>query len=128
MEHNDRITLEIVDEVKNKILEEGMTYGIDREMANSIYAEWLVNLETLKREPNEKKVFLNVKDDSNSTSCSEEGFINRLESDVENYVVCFYNKVTRSKLKWKCSFKHGFVNVDNEDIPFSTATGELIQW
>ncbi len=50
-EQSTRVYYEIIDEVCNKILEEGPMYDIDRTMVYSIQADWIKNLENIQNEP-----------------------------------------------------------------------------
>jgi len=133
-EQNERVCYEIINEVSNKLLEEGSAYDLDRELIYSIQNDWVKNLEVLQSIPLQNRTnlielpetyYLNG---SCSEDFSEEEYINKLEENIGVYMVCFYTKVTRSKVKWKCNFKNGFINLDKEDIPYSNASGELIQW
>ncbi|ELA41662.1 uncharacterized protein VICG_01295 [Vittaforma corneae ATCC 50505] len=115
--------------------QEGPMHSIDRDMAYSIQREWLKNLEVLQSEPvvnTADLAELQERDesfeDSHSDLLSEEDRLDRLERQIGVYMVCFFTKVTKTKTKWKCSFKNGFINLDNYDIPYSTATGEFLQW
>lgn len=127
MDLNDRVSYEIIEEVTNKLFEEGIPYDLDRDLINSIQKDWVINLETLKKEP-KKTVIPLEESDSLGSDYSEEEKLTQLENSITAYMVCFYTKVNRSKIKLKCNFKNGFINMDNEDIPFSNATGELILW
>ncbi|KAK1349094.1 alpha/beta-like subunit of transcription factor IIA [Hamiltosporidium tvaerminnensis] len=49
------------------------------------------------------------------------------EEHTNNYMMCLYEKVTKSKNKWRCAFKQGFINIGNTDFAFSTANGDL-EW
>lgn len=129
LDHNDRVCFEIIDEVSNRLIEEGVPYNLDRELVSELQNEWIKNLELLKLEPVNRKPMDEAEvNEGSSDSYSEGEYINKLENNIGAYIVCFYTKVTRSKVKWKCNFRHGFINLDNEDMPFNNATGELIQW
>lgn len=134
-DQNERVCFEIIDEVCNRMTEEGAMHDLDRELIYSIQGDWIRNLEIMQSVPVENRVdpsdlpenFIHADEDSGS-DCMEGELINKLEENIGMYMVCFYTKVTRSKAKWKCNFKHGFVNLDKVDIPYNSATGELIQW
>lgn len=48
------------------------------------------------------------------------------EGDVQT-VLCLYDKVQRTKNKWKCVLKDGIVNVNGRDFAFAKANGEF-EW
>ena len=45
----------------------------------------------------------------------------------ENVVLCQFEKVTRTKNKWRCMFKSGLIHVNGKDYLFSKANGEF-EW
>ncbi|KAI1284814.1 Transcription initiation factor IIA subunit 1 [Halotydeus destructor] len=47
--------------------------------------------------------------------------------DVENVVVCQYDKITRSRNKWKFHFKDGIMNLKGKDFVFQKAVGDA-EW
>lgn len=47
--------------------------------------------------------------------------------DTENVVVCQYDKVTRSRNKWKFNFKDGIMNLQGKDYVFQKASGDA-EW
>ncbi|KCZ74648.1 hypothetical protein H311_04385 [Anncaliia algerae PRA109] len=49
-----------------------------------------------------------------------------VEENCDNLFMCLYVKVNKSKNKWKCQFKDGFVNIGPMDFAFSTAQGDLL--
>jgi hypothetical protein len=129
-----RTYCEIIEQVGILLEQEGAMHNIDREMIYSIQTEWIKNLEILQSEPVVNTADpidfqeRNMSDASFSDSLSEEDQMDQLEKQIGVYMVCFFTKVTKTKTKWKCSFKNGFINLDNYDIPYSTATGEFLQW
>lgn len=48
------------------------------------------------------------------------------EGDVQT-VLCLYDKVQRTKNKWKCVLKDGIVSINNRDYAFNKANGEF-EW
>jgi transcription initiation factor TFIIA large subunit len=44
--------------------------------------------------------------------------------DTENVVVCQYDKISRTKNKWRFILKSGVMNIDGRDYVFSKATGD----
>ena len=47
--------------------------------------------------------------------------------NTENVVVCQYDKITRTKNKWKFNLKDGIMNLNGKDYVFQKATGEA-EW
>jgi len=45
--------------------------------------------------------------------------------DISNLILAQFEKVTRSKSKWKCVLKEGMMNINGKDYTFSKATGEF---
>lgn len=59
---------------------------------------------------------------------SEEGEAEEEDKDgVEHIILCQYDKVTRTKNRWRCMLKDGIVLVNGKDYLFNKATGEF-QW
>ncbi|ODV92430.1 hypothetical protein CANCADRAFT_30588 [Tortispora caseinolytica NRRL Y-17796] len=44
-----------------------------------------------------------------------------------NIMLCLYDKVQRTKNKWKCSFREGIISIEGRDYVFSRANGEY-EW
>ncbi|KAJ1995200.1 transcription factor IIA subunit alpha [Coemansia sp. RSA 1358] len=49
------------------------------------------------------------------------------DEDIEHMVLCQYDKVTRSKNKWKCVLRDGIMLVNGRDYLFQKATGDF-EW
>lgn len=133
-EQSSRVYYEIIDEVCNKLTEEGPLYDIDRAIVYALQTEWIKNLENVQNEKSTNTVVPVVREagelefsDDDMEDYNAEDEIDNIEQNIGCYMMCLFVKVAKSKNKWKCSFKQGFINVDNDDIPFSTATGEL-EW
>lgn len=47
--------------------------------------------------------------------------------NTENVVVCQYDKITRTRNKWKFHLKDGIMNLNGKDYVFQKATGEA-EW
>ncbi len=47
------------------------------------------------------------------------------ESDIKNIVLAQFEKVSRSRNKWKCTLKDGVMHIDGREYLFSTAFGEM---
>ncbi len=130
-EQTQRAYFEIIDEVGRLLEKEGSLYDVDSVMIRAIQRDWVKNLEIMMTVPvlnNVEEISTPDPEDSQSDPLSEEDYLDKLEKQIGVYMVCFFTKVTKTKTKWKCSFKHGFINIDSQDIPYSTATGEFLQW
>jgi len=44
--------------------------------------------------------------------------------ETENVIVCQYDKISRTKNKWRFTLKSGVMNIEGRDYVFSKATGE----
>eukprot|EP01134_Creolimax_fragrantissima_P003613 CFRG3613T1 len=49
------------------------------------------------------------------------------EPDTDNLILCQYDKVTRTKTKWKATLKNGMMRINNRDYVFHKANGEF-EW
>jgi transcription initiation factor TFIIA large subunit len=47
--------------------------------------------------------------------------------DIENVVVCQFDKITRTRNKWKFHLKDGIMNLNGKDYVFQKATGDA-EW
>ncbi|KAK9831861.1 hypothetical protein WJX81_002798 [Elliptochloris bilobata] len=47
------------------------------------------------------------------------------DKEYENVVVAQFDKVTRTKNKWKCTLKDGVMQLNGRDILFNSASGEM---
>ncbi|XP_059626569.1 transcription initiation factor IIA large subunit-like isoform X2 [Cornus florida] len=47
------------------------------------------------------------------------------ELNTQHLVLAQFDKVTRTKSKWKCTLKDGVMHINNKDILFNKATGEF---
>ncbi|RKP24353.1 transcription factor IIA, alpha/beta subunit, partial [Syncephalis pseudoplumigaleata] len=61
-------------------------------------------------------------DDSDEDTVSGEG-----DEDTPNIILCQYEKVTRTKNKWKCVLKDGVMTMDGRDYVFHRANGDF-EW
>ena len=136
-EQVNRINYEIMDEVCARLAEEGPSAGIDPSTLYTLQTEWIKNLERIQEE-NAKtggyRTSAVVRGDNSSETMTEDGMsssqgseLDELERRIESYMMCLFIKVAKSKNKWKCSFKHGFISLGQGDMPFNTAIGEL-EW
>merc|ERR1712080_28628 len=111
-----RIYREIMEDVSSAMERET---DMDYPLILDIKRSWAENL---------KKIL-----DSNETQYMDE--IEYNDSDIseeddikyKNYMMCLYDKVSKTKNKWKCSFKRGFLNIGNRDYVFLVGYGDL-EW
>lgn len=45
--------------------------------------------------------------------------------NTTHLVLAQFDKVTRTKSRWKCTLKDGIMRINNKDILFNKATGEF---
>lgn len=64
---------------------------------------------------------LNSGDDVSDADGTEESF------ETENVIVCQYDKITRSRNRWKFHLKDGIMNLNGEDFVFQKANGDA-EW
>lgn len=129
---SNRISFDIINEVCKELLEENK---IEKNVIQNIRNDWISNFENLcvtagqmQNYEEEQNMIDETFSEENSDDWSEDSDIARAEENQRSYLVCLFLKVTKSKGKWKCVFKDGFVNVEGyEDHPFNNATGEL-EW
>lgn len=59
----------------------------------------------------------------------EDAVIPNIDDDEDggDTILCLYDKVQRTKNKWKCTLKDGVVSVEGKDYVFHKATGEF-EW
>lgn len=48
--------------------------------------------------------------------------------EIEHIILCLYDKVTRTKNKWKCILKDGIMLVNGRDYLFHRANGDFEWW
>ena len=65
-------------------------------------------------------------DDEDDKDADAEGYDESGTMD-ENVVLCQYEKVSRTRNKWRCVFKSGIIHVNGNDYVFSKANGEF-EW
>lgn len=63
-------------------------------------------------------------DDSDDNYLISEG---EDEGPDENIILCLYDKVTRTKARWKCTLKDGIATVNRKDYSFQKAQVEA-EW
>jgi len=45
--------------------------------------------------------------------------------ETQNIILCLYDKVTRTKNKWKCQLKDGIMSVNGRDYLFQKGNGDF---
>ncbi|KAJ8951453.1 hypothetical protein NQ318_006884 [Aromia moschata] len=63
---------------------------------------------------------LNSGDDVSDADGTEESF------ETENVIVCQYDKISRSRNRWKFHLKDGIMNLNGEDFIFQKANGDAV--
>ncbi|XP_043697756.1 transcription initiation factor IIA subunit 1-like [Telopea speciosissima] len=63
---------------------------------------------------------LNENDDDDVDDVDEEE-----EPNTHHLVLAQFDKVTRTKSRWKCTLKDGIMHINNKDVLFTKATGEF---
>ncbi|XP_017983002.1 PREDICTED: transcription initiation factor IIA large subunit isoform X1 [Theobroma cacao] len=64
---------------------------------------------------------LNEDDDDDELDDVDQGE----ELNTQHLVLAQFDKVTRTKSRWKCTLKDGIMHINNKDILFNKATGEF---
>ncbi|XP_043702286.1 transcription initiation factor IIA large subunit-like [Telopea speciosissima] len=64
---------------------------------------------------------LNENDDDDVDDDVDEGD----EPNTQHLVLAQFDKVTRTKSRWKCTLKDGIMHINNKDVLFTKATGEF---
>ncbi|KAK3003074.1 hypothetical protein RJ639_019074 [Escallonia herrerae] len=64
---------------------------------------------------------LNENDDDDELDDVDQGE----ELNTQHLVLAQFDKVTRTKSRWKCTLKDGIMHINNKDILFNKATGEF---
>ncbi|CAG8474494.1 8201_t:CDS:2 [Ambispora leptoticha] len=77
-------------------------------------------------EPAAKKRKYSPDDDLiNSDLDSDEEDVNADGEETSNIILCLYDKVTRTKNKWKCQLKDGIMSVNGRDYVFHKGNGDF---
>ncbi|KAG4979674.1 hypothetical protein JHK85_033632 [Glycine max] len=64
---------------------------------------------------------LNENDDDDDLDDLDQGE----DQNTHHLVLAQFDKVTRTKSRWKCTLKDGIMHINNKDILFNKATGEF---
>ena len=73
----------------------------------------------------QKKVPINTWFSFSPSNKSFAGGDNDSDSKSLNLILAQFEKVARTKSKWKCTLKEGVMTLDNRDILFGRGTGEF---
>lgn len=129
-----RVYYDIIDSVYTSLLNDGSSIEIDANLVADIRDDWIRNIEIFQTatlpnvdEHNSATEGISISDDDVLLKNDSDDDLDKLESKISSYMVCLFAKVSKSKNKWKCSFKQGFIFIENMDIPFNSASGEL-EW
>lgn len=71
--------------------------------------------------------YLKLLDDTSESEDHLNGDVDDLKDNIPNLILAQFDKVTRSKSKWKCVMKDGVMNLNGKDYIFNKASGEF-QW
>lgn len=112
-----RLYRTLIEDVIKSVLESNESVNIDLSIIQEIKTEWYnrITNKPVQKIIQEEEIVIDSDDNSDES----------IEPDCDNFLMCLYVKVTKSRNKWKCSFKDGFLNVGDLDFAFSTAHGEL---
>lgn len=132
-----RVYRTIIEDVIKSLENESLYTNIDISVIDDLKSDWLDKIneytDLTKIDELREGVSLNVdengyieqKDEEMIDSGCLESSETADEDSGENYLMCLYVKVSKSKNKWKCSFKDGFINIGPLDFAFSTGQGDL---
>ncbi|ELQ76500.1 RNA polymerase II transcription initiation factor TFIIA, large chain [Trachipleistophora hominis] len=112
-----RVYRDIVEEVGRMLENES---DVDLKKIHDLKVMWLNNL--TERIENHGDVVQEPIVESASCSDSEDDIKGK---NTQNFMMCLYDKVTKSKYKWRVNFKQGFLNIGNSDYAFSLGQGDL---
>lgn len=89
-EQASRMYYEVIDEVCNRLVEDGASVEIDRSTVYALQTEWIKNLEKIQRENiNEPTVF----SDEEDYILDEDSGLDQLEQNIYCYMMCLFVKV-----------------------------------
>lgn len=110
-----RIYRHIIKEVLRSVEEDSETLYIDLDTINDIEKNWYKHLtRLLESQPYQDQIPIKGDEDSEDS-----------DRYYSNLMMCLYDKVSKSKNRWRCVLKQGFINIGNVDFAFNTAHGDL---
>lgn len=110
----NRIYRQIIKEVLTMVESESERLYIDNQTLKELEMLWYRNLSHYL----ENAPVININSDSSDDSDDS-------DNKYTNNMMCLYDKVTKSKTRWKCNLKQGFINIGTRDYAFNTAVGDL---
>ncbi|KAE8645883.1 hypothetical protein Csa_017710 [Cucumis sativus] len=81
----------------------------------------VVTQDDVNEEEEDSEPSLNEDDDDDDLDDVDQGE----ELSTQHLVLAQFDKVTRTKSRWKCTLKDGIMHINNKDILFNKATGEF---
>lgn len=81
----------------------------------------VVTQDDVGEEEEDDEPSLNEDDDDDDLDDVDQGE----ELSTQHLVLAQFDKVTRTKSRWKCTLKDGIMHINNKDILFNKATGEF---
>ncbi|XP_022944122.1 transcription initiation factor IIA subunit 1-like isoform X1 [Cucurbita moschata] len=81
----------------------------------------VVTQDDVGEEEEDDEPSLNEDDDDDDLDDVDQGE----EVSTQHLVLAQFDKVTRTKSRWKCTLKDGIMHINNKDILFNKATGEF---
>lgn len=132
-----RVYRAVIDDVTRSLEEESVYTNIESSVIEELRRAWferiseytdLTKINELKESVAvhiDENGYIERNDDSNMDESISDSSESVYDEACDNYLMCLYVKVTKSKNKWKCSLKDGFINIGPLDFAFSTAQGDL---
>ena len=77
------------------------------------------------KQPDDLGSDLDSDNDSQKSTISDTKALQTLQN---NFILCQYEKVSRTRNKWKCVLRDGIVHIDDYDYAFNRATAEFEWW
>ena len=139
--NNRKLAYDIIEEVCKEVMNDNKILLNDSNIVYSLREDWCDVFEHLSVNNNFHESYSEDYDYddvtekrgsgtefSDESEYDEDSDIKKAEKYTQSYFICLFVKVIKSKGKWKCIFKDGFINIDGrEDQPFNNASGEL-EW
>jgi len=67
----------------------------------------------------------NVAEEEKEDNLSDVSSDKEEDEDCQDVLISQFEKVSRTKNKWKCQLKDGIINIDGRDYLFHRASGEM---
>lgn len=91
----------------------------------SICSETTHSAKTNEKSDDDDKSVDHKSFDDFSSELTESDNDEKLEAQHPNYMMCLYDKVDKSKDRWRVKMKQGFLNIGKSEFAFDTAHGSL---